>query len=496
MSSRREELWGYFHGGYTAVSEFQRVFQSPWRYRNTEARVASGATAYHNYSARKKRTEKRNDQRQPHNCWCFENWYHFPPVQLGPLDGDSDGDDIHSRPLVLWAWLELGAGARDSAGTQTGTGTASPATSISSDKNNLNNSNITIFNRGSDSNLIPPPHFPFPRFTNNKTVSSSSSSASSDSSDPCSFAFCSGPGFDNFNLFLFDTVTLQHQRARRASLFATTHYQNTTNPIHNNNNNPNIIHDSPLSPDLASALDTFFPCSPSTSSFSLPIDENDHHTIYFDWCKSLKRNSRYNFRKDKMAGSTLAAPDGAYFTNATYTAANMTANSSQWRPHTSRSGRSAGARSPSPLFARWARRNQKEHDQLDTNDSRSSTDRKSISSSGTSRRFQRHQNSDPDNHNHNHDNLAHTYNSSTSTNSLKRQSQSGLPPPLTREEFEALPVAIQRKVCCISNPFAFMFLSHFHCVSSHFAHSLPYPLAGILGGHWSCRRALMRPCTQ
>jgi hypothetical protein len=37
-----------------------------------------------------------------------------------------------------------------------------------------------------------------------------------------------------------------------------------------------------------------------------------------------------------------------------------------------------------------------------------------------------------------------------SSNSSRRQSQSGLASPLTREEFEALPLAIQRKVRSVS----------------------------------------------
>jgi hypothetical protein len=139
-----------------------------------------------------------------------------------------------------------------------------------------------------------------------------------------------------------------------------------------------------------------------------------------------------------MPGSTLASADGPYCPNSTYTAANISANTSQRRPRTSRSGRSSrSARSASPLFARWARRHQRHgHDAHESNDSRSSTDRKSTSSGGNP---------------NNQAGVTQTYNFSTSTlrrsgSSSKRQSQSGLPPPLTREEFEALPLAIQRKV--------------------------------------------------
>ncbi|KAB5580460.1 hypothetical protein GE09DRAFT_1212911 [Coniochaeta sp. 2T2.1] len=166
-----------------------------------------------------------------------------------------------------------------------------------------------------------------------------------------------------------------------------------------------------------------------------------------------------------MPGSTLPAPDEPFFPNSTFTAANMTANTSQWRPNTSRSGRSA--RSASPLFTRWTRRNHQHLEIQDSNDSRSSTDRKSTSSSGTSKHQQQHALY--------HDDASHkhTYNFSTSTmtrsgSSSKRRSQAGLPPPLTREEFEALPVAIQRKYFSTLERLRFAQASGIDDISQHY----------------------------
>ncbi|KAH8910704.1 hypothetical protein BR93DRAFT_964561 [Coniochaeta sp. PMI_546] len=161
-----------------------------------------------------------------------------------------------------------------------------------------------------------------------------------------------------------------------------------------------------------------------------------------------------------MPGSTLSASDEPRFPNSTYSAANITANPSQWRPHTSRSGRSA--RSASPLFARWARRHHQQLDVHGSNDSRSSTERKSTSSNGNGNSL----NNDDASH-------KHTYNFSTSTmtrssSSSRRQSQSALPPPLTREEFEALPLAIQRKYFSTLERLRFAQASGIDDISQHY----------------------------
>lgn len=150
-----------------------------------------------------------------------------------------------------------------------------------------------------------------------------------------------------------------------------------------------------------------------------------------------------------MPGSILAVSDGALLTNPPYTAANTgTKDTSQLRPHTS--GCSADARSPSPLFARWVRWQRKEVDSLDKDELRISTDERSISSSSEpSKPLPQPQSEHNDNDQHGHGNhtYTHTYNFSTSASSSNNQPQSPFPPPLTREQFNALPVAIQRKVC-------------------------------------------------
>ncbi|KAK3695029.1 hypothetical protein B0T22DRAFT_497205 [Podospora appendiculata] len=114
-----------------------------------------------------------------------------------------------------------------------------------------------------------------------------------------------------------------------------------------------------------------------------------------------------------MPGPTPAAPDSRTATD-----------TSHWlpRPHSAQSERSA--RSPSPILTRWARRHQQHHtrpsqSKLDGSD-RSSTESKTISIGLPSSR-------------------------SRSSSVQKRLSQHGVVPQMTREEFEALPLAIQRK---------------------------------------------------
>ncbi|KAK3337461.1 hypothetical protein B0T19DRAFT_438126 [Cercophora scortea] len=100
------------------------------------------------------------------------------------------------------------------------------------------------------------------------------------------------------------------------------------------------------------------------------------------------------------------------------------ADTSHWlpRPHSAQSERSA--RSPSPILTRWARRHQQHHSRpshskLDGS-GRSSIESKTISIGLPSSR-------------------------SRSSSIQKRPSQHGVVPQMTREEFEALPLAIQRK---------------------------------------------------
>lgn len=179
-----------------------------------------------------------------------------------------------------------------------------------------------------------------------------------------------------------------------------------------------------------------------------------------------------------MPGLTLPTPEQTCLPNSTYSVPNTASTKSQWRPHTSRSGRS-----DSPLFARWVRRHH--HQQLDAHecsDLRPPTDRKSISSSSNreSALEQQHLHHHPSCRNNDNACHKHTANFSTSAaspsgSSSKRRSETAIPPPLTREEFDALPLAIQRKVR------AFSFVCHIcHFAVLHAYRPAPSPLAGSL----------------
>lgn len=354
-------------------------------------------------------------------------------------------------PWFVRDWL-AGVTA-DPAGSRTGP--ASPAGStLANKKDNSNSQPLTV------SALT----FPLATTNNSASFPCTSSSSSSCLSFGASFASGPGPALHILNFLLLDTLE-QEQRLPCCSTPSSTPLDSRPTTTPTTNSNPNPTQQPSLLKPLA-ALDTFFLGSPSASSFP-PSSGIDVHTLDID---DFSSNIKPTNRTTKMPSSTLAAPDAAYFTNSTYTAANITANTSQWRPHTSRSGRSG--RSPSPLFARWARRNHQHHDPQEGNDSRSSTDRKSTSSGGTSRRFGHHHHNHEfsqgqgTNGNNDNSNLTHTYNFSTShlarsSSISKRQSQPGIPPPLTREEFEALPLAIQRKVRATS-----VFPSHSDCTSS------------------------------
>ncbi|KAK3330413.1 hypothetical protein B0H66DRAFT_465508 [Apodospora peruviana] len=166
---------------------------------------------------------------------------------------------------------------------------------------------------------------------------------------------------------------------------------------------------------------TFF-LSPSTSTSSL-VDSS----LSYDSSSSC-------FSQDTlptMPGQTLAVPADAAFapTLRDYFASSTDATSDRLpleprdgnlqRPRSARSARSG--RSTSPIFTRWARRHQ--HQQFDGS-TRSSTESKPASNnSSTHKRSTR----------------------SRSGSLSKRYSQAGVVPQMTREEFEALPVAIQRK---------------------------------------------------
>jgi hypothetical protein len=318
---------------------------------------------------------------------------------------------MDSAPWSIWAWLA------DSTGTTGTTGTASPSPVAW----NLKGNDITISLSGRDSESLTSP---LPLLPVNNDSGPGLLSALPHSTDSSAFGSASAPPKKLLSSFL--VLETEQDRGRTISCCRTvtpgTCHTDTTNNITNTPNPTNTGATSSSSPISHS----FLLCSPSTLSFDAAVENN------------------YRSRRLKMPGSILGGPVEPYLSSLTYNAATTTAQPSQWRPHTSRSGRSA--RSASPLFIRWARRqHQQQLEVPDLSDSISSSGRKSTSSSGHSKR-------DPG-YRDNVDNASHkhTYNFSTSTVSRpgsrsRRHSQSGLPPPLTREEFEALPLAIQRKV--------------------------------------------------
>jgi len=106
----------------------------------------------------------------------------------------------------------------------------------------------------------------------------------------------------------------------------------------------------------------------------------------------------------------------------------MATDEAQRRPQSARAGRPA-----SPIFARWARRHNHSYrhhsGQLQPPAGRSSTESKVSGSSSTV--------------------VKQSPGRARSSSMQKRQSHGAGVPQMTREEFEALPLAIQRKVCTI-----------------------------------------------
>ncbi|OIW35339.1 hypothetical protein CONLIGDRAFT_54137 [Coniochaeta ligniaria NRRL 30616] len=338
----------------------------------------------------------------------------------------------------IWTWLAgtTGTASAGQAGTTTGTtsgtqGTASPSP-VAWKENDIN---ISFSRHGSE--VLTPPLLLSTTNNSSELVSSLASSSSFASS-------ASGPGSaqHNFNFLILDADQQEQPLPRCQTPSSTT--SNTTN------HNLNITAANTAYTSRSATAFNSFLCSPSTLGSDAAIEDENHTFGTHDSCSSIRQRSRTS----KMPSSTLPPPDEPRFPSSTYSAANVPANTSQWRPHTSRSGRSA--RSASPLFARWARRHHHQLDVQESNDSRSSTDRKSTSSSGNPKSLLQHHQHHHDHSRHNNDDASHkhTHNVSTSTitrssSSSRRPSQSGLPPPLTREEFEALPLAIQRKVCAV-----------------------------------------------
>ena len=233
--------------------------------------------------------------------------------------------------------------------------------------------------------------------------------------------------------FDFDHFSLQ------LSLFANssaTSSQATDNAIDNGHyeaseepNEPNAHPHSPLHSPLHSALDnhlglfyTFFH-SPSTSTTSLASSA----------CSSDITSYLGQETKPAMPGPTLAAPVGVafaadpddHFAGSVTDEAGERMSTDQLRPHSGRSRDGRRSRSASPMFTLWARR----HQQQDRSN-RSSTESKA---------------------NGNGNGTLHKRAATLSrAGSIQKRQSQHVVPQMTREEFEALPLAIQRKVCALS----------------------------------------------
>ncbi|KAK0656143.1 hypothetical protein B0T16DRAFT_398665 [Cercophora newfieldiana] len=128
---------------------------------------------------------------------------------------------------------------------------------------------------------------------------------------------------------------------------------------------------------------------------------------------------------ERRAGAPAALPvPEEYFARPSACAAadTTTTNDAQWRPHSARSGRPA-----SPVFARWARRHHYHSQRQHSGQMRPRTSTESKVSGSSSAVVKQ------------------SPARSRSSSIQKRQSHIGGVPQMTREEFEALPLAIQRK---------------------------------------------------
>ncbi|KAK0703594.1 hypothetical protein B0T26DRAFT_604198, partial [Lasiosphaeria miniovina] len=167
---------------------------------------------------------------------------------------------------------------------------------------------------------------------------------------------------------------------------------------------------------------TFF-ISPSTSASSLSSSI---------W--SSGPSSSYASRETQPAAMPGPTPTG-YLSNTSSAVDDdvTTAGSAQRRPHSSRSRRSS--RSANPLFTRWGRRHQ-QHQHHDFHDRHNGYLQDPNGSDHSSPESQPSSGNNPG---------VKRPVLSRSSNTQKRQSQTGAMPQMTRQEFEALPLAIQRK---------------------------------------------------
>lgn len=175
-------------------------------------------------------------------------------------------------------------------------------------------------------------------------------------------------------------------------------------------------------------------CLPLFYTFFLSPSASRSSVASSLWSSDLSSDDSRGTQSTIMPGPTLDLPADSFLAPVTtdYSAtpsacapAESTASTTRLRPHSADSGRNE--RSGSPLiFARWARRHHhhgQESSKLKGPD-RDSAERKPSSKSSPKRPGR-----------------------SRSNSIQKRQPQAGAVPQMTREEFEALPLAIQRKVC-------------------------------------------------
>ncbi|KAK1757687.1 hypothetical protein QBC47DRAFT_163386 [Echria macrotheca] len=175
---------------------------------------------------------------------------------------------------------------------------------------------------------------------------------------------------------------------------------------------------------------TFFFSSAST----LSLDScNDSRTSSFD--------SGQTEQTIKMPGATIDFPavgtrsvssTDEYFGTPNDAGGDATTTTTQWRPHSAQSGTSGSRRPVSPIFARWAKRHHHHHNhrhgsgQLQAPSGRGSSESKAGGGNASAI-------------------VKRSPVRSRSSSMQKRQSHLGSVPQMTREEFEALPLAIQRK---------------------------------------------------
>lgn len=230
------------------------------------------------------------------------------------------------------------------------------------------------------------------------------------------------PGFD-FDQFGFKFPLFTHSKP-------TTDLASIDLNTDTDNNRQNNRNASTTSENHLQQLFYTFLQSPATSTTSLVLDTSSSSDITS--CLGQEQ-------KPAMPGQTLAAPVGSGYTDmplrdyfATPSTDEdtqpMSNHGSQPRPR-SRSIEGKTRRSASPIFTLWGRRHQ--HQQRDR-PNRSSSESKPNSSSGHS--------------------FIHKRGTLSRSGSIQKRhsSQAGMVPQMTREEFEALPLAIQRKVCALS----------------------------------------------